>query len=149
MANSEGDVLKLLLGFDVRLALICFSAVLLDGCIHIHRKAPVAPDEVADRIQFPKWGKESMAIRGPELKALQIALDDFRPIGSKLPGNDDALVRCLERIDSYDVWVNRGEGMTFIHFTPEESERCGLTASAVDIGVSYAVGDDGVILKRE
>jgi hypothetical protein len=134
---------------NVRWLLLGIAALFFPGCFHIHRKAATASEQDSRHIQFPKWGKDSMAIRGPELKALQIALDDFRPIGSKLSGNDDALVHCLEKIESYDVWVQRGEGMTFIHFTPEESERCGLTASAVDIGVSYAVGDDGVILKRD
>jgi hypothetical protein len=121
----------------------------LTGCIHIHRKASVAPPEVAERIQFPAWGKDAATVIGPQLKALQIAMDDFRPIGTGPSWNTDEWARCLQQIENYDVWIKRGEGMTFIHFTPKEDERCGLKPIPIDVGASYAISDDGVILKRE
>ncbi|MBJ6765000.1 hypothetical protein JGU66_29910 [Myxococcaceae bacterium JPH2] len=76
-------------------------------------------------------------------------MDDFRPPGSKPPKSADAVTQCLYRIESFDAWVQRGEAMTFIHFTPKEDTRCGLEPVALDVGASYAIGDDGVILKRE
>jgi hypothetical protein len=121
----------------------------LPGCIHIHRTAPVAPPEVAERIQFQEWGKDAATVTGPQLKALQIAMDDFRPAGKGPAWNADEWARCLQRIESYDAWIKRGEGMTFIHFTPKEDERCGLKPIPADVGASYAISDDGVILKRE
>lgn len=136
-------------GNDVRSVVVGLSLLLFSGCIHIHRKAPIAAPEVAERIQFPQWGKSATAVTGSQLKALQIAMDDFRPPGSGSSTHEDALVRCLQKIENYDAWVVRGEGLTFIHFTPEEGERCGLDSNAVDLGVSYAVSDDGIILKRE
>ncbi|WNG37349.1 hypothetical protein F0U61_29490 [Archangium violaceum] len=119
------------------------------GCIHIHRKSPVAPPEVAERIQFPDWGKDAVTVSGPQLKALQVAMDDFRPAGTGPSKNADEWAQCLQRIENYDAWIKRGEGATFIHFTPKEDERCGLAPSPVDVGASYAISDDGVILKRE
>jgi hypothetical protein len=120
------------------------------GCFHIHRKPQVAPEQVAAQIQFPEWSKDATTtLTGPQLKALQIALDDFRPMGTNPSKQDDAYARCLLKLETYDAWVRPGEGMTFIHFTPKEDERCGLQPTLVDAGASYAVSDDGVILKRE
>ncbi|HEX5751886.1 MAG TPA: hypothetical protein VFZ09_37040 [Archangium sp.] len=123
--------------------------IALPGCIHIHRKASVAPHEIAERIQFPEWGKDAATVTGPQLKALQIAMDDFRPTGWGPPKNKDALVHCLQQIENYDAWIKRGERVTFVHFTPKEDERCGLEPSPVDAGASYAISDEGVILRRE
>ncbi|WP_309890887.1 hypothetical protein [Archangium sp.] len=120
------------------------------GCIHIHQRSPVAPPETAERIEFPDWGKDAATVSGPQLKALQIAMDDFRPMGTGIfKQRGDEWSRCLSRIESYDAWLKRGEGVTFIHFTPKEDERCGLKPGPVDIGASYAISDAGVILKRE
>ncbi|HYO68600.1 MAG TPA: hypothetical protein VEU33_21215 [Archangium sp.] len=125
--------------------------IVLPGCIHIHRKASVAPPEVAERIQFPEWDKDSATVTGPELKALQIAMDDFRPakLGLFPSNNTDRLAHCLQQIENYDAWLKRGEKVTFIHFTPKEDERCGLAPALIDVGASYAVSDEGIILRRE
>lgn len=123
--------------------------LVLPGCIHIHRKPSIAPPEVAERIQFPEWGKDAATVTGPQLKALQIAMDDFRPAELVPNRNTDELARCLQQIESYDAWLKRGERVTFIHFTPKEDERCGLDPAAVDAGASYAISDEGVILRRE
>lgn len=119
------------------------------GCFHVHRKPVIAPEEIAAKIQFPEWSQDATTLAGPQLKALQIALDDFRPIGTAPSTSGDAYTRCLQKLETYDAWVRRGEGMTFIHFTPKEDERCGLQPTLMDAGASYAVSDDGVILKRE
>lgn len=59
------------------------------------------------------------------------------------------MTQCLYRIETYDAWLQRGEKMTFVHFTPREQERCGLRPEVMDPGASYAISDDGVILKRD
>jgi hypothetical protein len=123
--------------------------IVLPGCIHIHRKADVAPPEIADRIQFPEWDKDAATVTGPQLKALQIAMDDFRPTGLGPSKNADEFVRCLQQLENYDAWIKRGERVTFIHFTPKEDKRCELAPSPVDVGASYAISDEGIILKRE
>jgi len=65
----------------------------LGGCIHWRPKAPVAPPEVAAGIQFPEWTKETTtSVEGPQLKALQIALEDFMPPGTKPPRKGVAAV---------------------------------------------------------
>lgn len=129
------------------LALLLFTA---SGCMHLHRPAPVAPPEVAQGIQFPEWSKEdSTTVQGPQLKALQIALDDFMPPGRDAPSGADPMTQCLFRLPTYDAWIQRGDKVTFIHFTPLEQERCGLKSEVMDAGASYAVSDEGVILKRE
>jgi hypothetical protein len=120
------------------------------GCFHIHRKPQLASDQVAATIQFPEWSEDkTTALTGPQLKALQTAMDDFKPPGSEVSKKDDAWTRCLSKLENYDAWVRSGERMTFIHFTPKEDERCGLQPSLMDSGASYAVSDDGIILKRE
>ncbi len=109
-----------------------------------------ASAQVAAKIQFPEWSQgATTTLTGPQLKALQIAMDDFRAIGTEPSKTDDPYTRCLLKLETYDAWVRSGEGMTFIHFTPKEDERCGLKPNVVDAGISYAVSDDGVILKRE
>jgi hypothetical protein len=130
----------------VLLVLVCTCS----GCFHVRRKPRSASEQVAATIQFPEWSEDkTTTLTGPQLKALQIAMDDFKPLGSKASGKDDAWTRCLSNLDNYDAWVRSGEGMTFIHFTPKEDERCGLQPRLMDAGASYAVSDDGVILKRE
>jgi hypothetical protein len=120
------------------------------GCIHLRPKVRVAPPEVAEQVQFPERTKDTTTtLEGPQLKALQIALEDFMPPGTKPPRNAGAMAQCLFRLDTYDVWLKRGEGMTFIHFTPRETERCGLKPEVMDPGASYAISDEGVILKRD
>jgi hypothetical protein len=71
------------------------------------------------------------------------------PPGTKPPRKADAMAKCLFRLETYDVWLRRGEGMTFIHFTPRETERCGLQPEVMDPGASYAISDEGGILKRD
>ncbi|NOJ80779.1 hypothetical protein [Myxococcus xanthus] len=123
---------------------------LMSGCMHLRSKTPVAPPEVSAGIQFPEWTKEaSTTVDGTQLKALQLAMEDFLPPGTKPPKNADAMTQCLYRIETYDAWLQRGEKMTFVHFTPKEQERCGLRPEVMDPGASYAISDDGVILKRD
>ncbi len=122
----------------------------LSGCFLLRPRVPVAPPEVGAGIQFPEWTKETTTtLEGPQLKALQVALEDFMPLGTKPPGDADAMTQCLYRLDTYDVWLKRGEGMTFVHFTPREAERCGLQPEVMDPGASYAISDEGLILKRD
>jgi hypothetical protein len=131
---------------------LALGALLLTctGCFHIHRKPQIAPEQVAAKIEFPQWSQDATTtLTGPQLKALQIALDDFRPIGTEPSKTADALTSCLLKLETYDAWVRGGEGMTFIHFTPKEDERCGFQPTLMDAGASYAVSDDGIILKRE
>ncbi|MDC0712840.1 hypothetical protein POL68_30545 [Stigmatella sp. ncwal1] len=120
------------------------------GCFHVHRKPRIASEQVAATIQFPEWSQDkTTTVTGPQLRALQIAMDDFRPLGSEPSKKDDAWTQCLLNLETYDAWVRSGEGVTFIHFTPQEDARCGLQPKLMDAGASYAVSDEGVILKRE
>ncbi|NTX37511.1 hypothetical protein HUA78_23940 [Myxococcus sp. CA033] len=131
---------------------LCVLTLTLGGC-HLFRsrpQAPLAPPEVANSIQFPSWSKDgSTTVEGHQLKALQIALEDFLPPGTSPPKDADAMTRCLYTLDTYDAWLVRGERTTFVHFTPNEAERCGLKPEVMDPGASYAISDDGVILKRD
>jgi hypothetical protein len=74
---------------------------------------------------------------------------DFLPPWKQPPPDADPWIRCLYRVESYDVWVRRGEGITYLHFTPQEKARCGLEPRLNDPGASYAISDQGVIMKRE
>ncbi|WP_342377883.1 hypothetical protein NVS55_01125 [Myxococcus stipitatus] len=134
-----------------RLTLAALTLTLC-GC-HLFRsrpKPPVAPPEVAANIQFPTWSKDSSTtVEGPQLRALQIAMEDFLPPGESPPKDADAMTRCLFTLATYDAWLVRGDKMTFVHFTPKEDERCGLKPEVMDPGASYAVSDEGVILKRD
>jgi hypothetical protein len=156
MDPSERDDLQLkecltprALGAGMKRISLGILMIFLTGCIHVHQKAPVAPLEIAERTQLPEWGKDAATVTGPQLKALQIAMDDFRPVGTRPPKNADEWSRCLQRIENYDAWLMRGEGMTFIHFTPKENNACEKNPLPVDVGASYAISDEGVILKRE
>lgn len=130
-------------------SLVALLAI-LTGCAHSPPKAPLAPPEVAATIQFPAWDAQATTtIEGPQLRALQIAIEDFRPLWRRPPRNADELTRCMYRLDTFDVWVRRGEKMTFIYFNPREDERCGIQPIQADVSAAYAISDDGVILKRQ
>ncbi|MFY2558926.1 hypothetical protein ACN469_14955 [Corallococcus terminator] len=131
---------------------LCVLALTMGGCqlSRARPQAPLAPPEVADSIQFPSWTKDaSIIVEGHQLKALHIALEDYLHPGTPPPKDADAMTRCLLAPDTYDAWLVRGERMTFVHFTPNEAERCGLKPEVMDPGASYAISDDGVILKRD
>ena len=69
------------------------------GCFHLYRKPVIAPEEVAAQIQFPEWSQDATTtLTGPQLKALQIALDDFRPIGTAPSTSGDAYTNCLRKL---------------------------------------------------
>ena len=124
--------------------------LVLIGCVHLRWRAPEAAPEIAAAVQFPGWGQDvTTTVAGPQLKALQIAMNDFLPLGVEPPHDADEWTRCMSRIENYDVWMRRGEGVTYLHFTPQGDVRCGLASYVYDAGASYAISDHGVILKRE
>jgi hypothetical protein len=127
---------------------LLLTAAGLGGCVLFRWQAPRAGLEISNAIQIPEWGKELLTIEGSQAKALQIAMQDLLPVGRPIPANTDPYSRCLRQIENYDIWVKRGAGVTYIHFTPRE-ERCGLKPEVVDAGASYVISDAGVILKQE
>ncbi|RKH16664.1 hypothetical protein D7Y13_25540 [Corallococcus praedator] len=123
--------------------------VLLPACALFQRAPrPVhAPPEEAATVQFPSdlpaTGLQELS--GTVATAIQLAMDDFRPPGSKPHRGATPTEQCLYRRQSFDVQASPGpEGIVFVRFlfnpdacTPEER------AIALDMGATYAIDVQG------
>jgi hypothetical protein len=126
-----------------RLPLLLF--VLLSGCALFQRTArpPHAPVEEASRIQFPQdlptEGLQELS--GPMAAAITLAMDDFRPLGTKPHRGATPLEQCLYRREAFNVAAAPGpDGIMFVRFSFSpancaEHER----EVALDMGATYAV----------
>ncbi|ADO68834.1 uncharacterized protein STAUR_1030 [Stigmatella aurantiaca DW4/3-1] len=93
---------------DTWLRAVAFQAILLmgAGCFHAHKKPRIASEQVAATIQFPEWSQDkTTTVTGPQLRALQIAMDDFRPLGSEPLKKENAWTQCLLKLETYDARV--------------------------------------------
>ncbi|WP_342378562.1 hypothetical protein NVS55_04150 [Myxococcus stipitatus] len=135
-------------GSSLRVFVMMAATLSTSACVRPWR-ATFAPPEEALKVEFPEWKKEgTIVLDGITLRALQIAAEDFIPVGTTPPEGADAKTICQMRWESFDTWIRRGERVTFIHFSPIW-ERCGVTRPPVDGGADYAISDDGIILRRE
>ncbi len=136
------------------LILFCLAGA-LTGCnyrFYIQKKAEWAPPEIAENVKYPRSTAGSLFLDGPTLKAVEIALNEFLPPGSKIQTHDDRLSRCLSRRDTYDVSVLRADGVFFVTLSAE-LPRCGLNETNLDVivmdaGATYAIDGQGRILDR-
>jgi hypothetical protein len=126
-----------------KLALIlCFS---LQGCALFRPAARPAhaPPGVAAQVQFPRdLPREGLhEVKGPLAAAIALAMEDFRPLGTKPHDNATPLEQCLYRREAFDVEASPGpNGVVFVRFSfsPSncpEPER----GIALDMGATYAV----------
>lgn len=133
------------------LALLCGIA---PGCTllgyHKYTRAPRAPPEEAAKVRYPSSLDSATRLDGPAMAALEIAMNDFMPPGSKATGDDEQMSRCLSRRDTYDVAVTKVDDIYFVFFTPQLS-RCGITPINIplDIGGAYAIDSQGRILDSD
>lgn len=126
-----------------RLTLIlCF---LLQGCALFRPPArPVhAPAEVAAQVQFPRdLPREGVhEMPGAIAAAVALAMEDFRPLGSKPHRDATPLEQCLYRREAFDVSASPGpEGVVFVRFS-FSPDNCAAHERevALDMGATYAV----------
>jgi hypothetical protein len=133
------------------LSLFCCASALA-GCnyrFYIHKKAEWAPPEVVTQIKFPGSTAGSLSLDGPTLKAVDVAMNEFLPPGTKVKSHDERLARCLSRRETYDVSVLRADSLFFVTFSADLS-RCGfdLDVMVMDAGAVYAVDSHGRILGK-
>ncbi|HSP78142.1 MAG TPA: hypothetical protein VLQ93_06415, partial [Myxococcaceae bacterium] len=105
-----------------------------------------APPEEAEKVEFPNSFEKGVRLSGPMMTALQIAMNDFMPPGSKMTGDDERIARCLSRWDTFDTSVLRiSDELYFVSFLPRLS-RCGIDEIVLDAGATYAIDGKGRIL---
>ncbi len=131
-------------------ALACLS--LLSGCSFLGyyrlKKAERAPLEEAAKVKFPDSFESGLALDGPLMVAIEVAMNDFLPPGSKAKLSDGhkPLEKCLSNRSTYDVVALRSEeGIFFVSIFPVMA-RCGLDQTLLDAGAVYAVDGNGRIL---
>lgn len=123
------------------------------GCgflgIYRHQKAEWAPPEEAEKVKFPNSFEKGTHLRGLEMKAVKVAMDEFLPPGTKVKADNALLGECLSRWETYDMSVlQASEELFFVRFFPVIS-RCGIDAIVLDAGAVYAVDVRGRILAME
>lgn len=136
--------------------LLLLACIFLPACtwvrLHRHpdharpeeRELPAhAPPAEAAQVKFPaQFPKEGLhELPGVMATAIQLAMDDFRPPGSKPHPGATPLEQCLYRRQSFDVMAVPGPaGVVFVRFVfnPDactEEER----AVVLDMGATYAI----------
>ncbi|WP_223641603.1 hypothetical protein [Corallococcus sp. EGB] len=128
------------------------ACALLQGCGYFgyykYERPERVPREQGERIRDPLTFETTNELDGPTLAAFQVALADFMPPGAKATGNDERLVRCLNRRDVYDVRIQKvNDDLYVIHFAPNLG-RCDMPPEAVllDGDATYLIDGRGRIL---
>jgi hypothetical protein len=106
------------------------------------RPRPVhASAEEAMKVQFPEElsREERHVLPGSVAAAIQLAAEDFRPLGTRPEKGNTPLEACLLRRDAFDVMAAPGpEGVVFVRFI-FNPEACALSVPVLDAGATYAV----------
>ncbi len=122
--------------------------VIAAGCARVWSPSP-PPLEDDPSIALPSFFDQPasevnsggvFALEGVVLRAIQIAADDFLP-------PDRAKQACWDRQDAHRYQVIRRERIIFVRID-EDLEACGLRYVSLDTGVTYAISEEGRILRR-
>ncbi|WP_144370234.1 hypothetical protein [Myxococcus stipitatus] len=100
---------------------------------------------------FPDSFTGAVDLQGPLVAALEVAMNEFLPPGSKVKshGDSEALSECLSRRSTYDVQAMAyGEGLFYVSFTPHVG-RCGLSDEILDGGAEYVIDGKGRIVRSQ
>ncbi|RKH18461.1 hypothetical protein D7Y13_07430 [Corallococcus praedator] len=120
--------------------------LLLSACALFHRdsRPAHAPPEEAARVQFPlDLPEDARTLEGGTVTAMQLALDDFRPLDLKPHKGATEEEQCLYQRESYDVTAAPGpEGVTFVQITLKP-QLCEKQGPLMDMGATYAVDVKG------
>jgi hypothetical protein len=131
--------------------LLC-GAGLLQGCGYFgyykYRPAERATPEEAAQVRFPHSLEGGSRLTGPQMKALQVAMNDYRPPNLR-PEKLDPPDSCLARWEYIQTTVLQvSETLFFVEFTPD-LRGCGPGYIVLDAGATYALDGQGRILGRE
>jgi hypothetical protein len=126
--------------------------LMLSGCsflgFHVTRRAERAPPEESAKVVFPGYFDNEIHVPGPMAVALEVAMNEFLPPGSKVRTNDPdkRVANCLSLRSSYEVLlIKSSDDLFFVKFIPN-LERCGLKNEILDGGATYAIDGKGRVL---
>ncbi|WP_157823969.1 hypothetical protein [Melittangium boletus] len=124
-------------------------AVMLASCVRSPTPPPL-PVEDDPSIVFPHFfdrpavdvgtSGEMFALDGVVLRAIRVAADDFLP-----PGREKRA--CWHSQEAHRYQVIRQGRVIFVRID-EDLESCGLQYVSLDTGVTYAISEEGRILRR-
>lgn len=136
------------------LALSAVLCTLLSGCSYFgyykRAKTEWAPPAEAASVKFPESFEGGVQLTGPMVSALEVAMNEFLPLGSEVRTNDPdkRVAQCLSRRDTYETLIlQERDDLFFVLFVPV-LKRCGLDEAILDGDVMYAVDGKGRILGR-
>jgi hypothetical protein len=124
----------------IPLLLVC---LFLPACALIHRfmGPPHAPPEEAAKVEFPPDlpADSRTVVSGAMATAMQLALDDFRPLWVQPHAGATAEEACLYQRSAYDVIASPGPGdVMFVRITLRP-EVCESQGPILDVEATYAV----------
>jgi hypothetical protein len=137
----------------MKLSLLAVLSVgMLSGCSLLeHHRIPEAehalPEEAAN-VRFPDSFEDGTQLTRPMMAALEVAMHDFLPPGSKVETHDTDknVAECLSKRSTYDTQVMRAsDELYFVKFSPS-LKRCGVKHDILDGGATYAIDGRGRIL---
>jgi hypothetical protein len=128
--------------------MVLFCAGMLTGCAFYKRAVWASPEE-AEKVRFPNSFESGVHMDGPTTRALEVAMNEFIPPGSKAKADDERIARCLSRRENFDTSVLRvNDDLFFVAFSADLS-RCGIDAILPDAGAVYAIDGRGRVLARQ
>ncbi|MFP2959060.1 hypothetical protein ACLEPN_14755 [Myxococcus sp. 1LA] len=122
---------------------------LLPGCALFRPSSrPVhAPPEEAARVVFPRDlpAEGLRELSGPLAAAIALAMEDFRPLGTKPHRGATPVEQCLYRREAFNVAAAPGpDGIIFVRFSFSPSNCAEHEREIVlDMGATYAVDVPG------
>lgn len=128
----------------MRSMLMLSCCLLLPACVAL-QPVPYVPVEEAVWFKFPReLPEDRQTIPGPMATAIQLAMDDFLPRGTRPPlfGASD-LEACLLQRAAYDTLAAPGpEGVVFVSIVLSPGA-CEMQGPVLDAGATYAVDVHG------
>jgi hypothetical protein len=108
------------------------------------RRAPIE-----ERVGIPRKLEGGVALNGPMMAALKVAMDDFRPPWIKPENQEHLDEKCLADWKYIDtVVIQASEDLFYVMFSPNLN-KCGPGLVILDAGVVYAIDGKGRILAEE
>ncbi len=135
------------------LGVLC-CGIALTGCSYFgyrkYKQPEWAPPELAARVAFPDTYESGVLLTGPMVAALEVAMNDFLPPGTKPRDEASPVSRCLSLRETFrvSVWQPQDNDIVFVRFTPDLTQ-CAPGALITDGGAEYAIDGSGRILARQ
>jgi hypothetical protein len=125
----------------MKMAWMLLISLVFSACVTARRPVAFVPGLEASWFKFPDDLPVEGQVKVPSTlaAAIQLAVEDFVPWGSKPPRGTDTFAECAAQQASYDVSAVPGpDGIVFVSISLSPGA-CGRYRWVMDLGAVYAV----------